>query len=162
MLHVWPHRSLPKKGFVWFIGATFVLIMLPLGAVIGTPVLWGLLPFMLGAVALVWALIQKNYRDGEILEELSLWSDHMTLTRQTRKGPPLSWAANPYWVSLHLHKAGGPVEQYLTLKGAGREVELGAFLSADERTILYRELSDLLPAVAASASPGHQGRPPVA
>ena len=30
VLHVWPHRSLPKKGFVWFIGATFVLIMLPL------------------------------------------------------------------------------------------------------------------------------------
>lgn len=156
VLHVWPHRSLPKKGFVGFIGVTFVLILMPLVAVIGTPVLWGLLPFVLGALALVWMLLQKNYRDGEILEELSLWSDRVSLTRQARNAAPLSWEANPYWVSAHLHAKAGPVQHYLTLKGAGREVELGAFLSADERTALYHELSDYLPQVAASAAPGHR------
>lgn len=31
---------------------------------------------------------------------------------------------------------------YVTLSGAGREVEIGAFLSEDERKELYAELSE--------------------
>lgn len=65
-LHLWPHRSLPKRGFVAFIGITFALVLVPLSAVIGTPILWGLLPFVLGTLALTWALLAKSYRDGEI------------------------------------------------------------------------------------------------
>ena len=34
--------------------------------------------------------------------------------------------------------------QYLTLKGGPREVELGAFLSEEERLALRRELTDRL------------------
>jgi uncharacterized membrane protein len=34
------------------------------------------------------------------------------------------------------------VPNYVTLSGAGREVEIGAFLSEDERKALYGELSD--------------------
>lgn len=159
VLHLWPHRSLPKRGFVGFIAATFILVLLPLLAVIGTPVLWGLLPFILATLGLMWALLQKSYRDGEVLEELTLWSDRALLTRSGTRGKPLSWEANPYWISLHLHEKGGPVEKYLTLKGSGREVELGAFLSADERQELYAILSDLLPQIVASASPGHANTP---
>ncbi|WP_193142434.1 MULTISPECIES: DUF2244 domain-containing protein [unclassified Meridianimarinicoccus] len=158
VLHLWPHRSLPKKGFVLFIAITFGLVLLPLLAVIGTPVLWGLLPFVMLALGLMWALLQKNYRDGEILEELTLWSDLVTLTRRARRASDQSWQANPYWVSVHLHDKTGPVEKYLTLKGAGREVELGAFLSSDERADLYLILADLLPRIAASAAPGHRPR----
>ncbi|MEJ6639999.1 MAG: DUF2244 domain-containing protein, partial [Octadecabacter sp.] len=33
---------------------------------------------------------------------------------------------------------------YITLKGADREVELGAFLSEDERAVLFTELQDKL------------------
>jgi uncharacterized membrane protein len=43
-----------------------------------------------------------------------------------------------------MHEAGGPVEHYLTLKGAGREVEIGAFLSEDERKALHGELADAI------------------
>lgn len=150
-LHLWPHRSLPKRGFVGFIAVTFGFVLLPLIAVLGTPVMWGLLPFMLGTVGLIWWMLQKSYRDGEILEELSLWSDHACLTRQRRGGATQSWDANPYWVTLQVHPKGGPVESYLTLKGAGREVEIGAFLSPDEREALYPVLGDLLSRVVATA-----------
>lgn len=150
-LHLWPHRSLPKRGFVWFIAATSCLVLLPLIAVLGTPVLWALLPFEIGTVALIWWMLQKSYRDGEILEELSLWSDHASLVRKSRSAKQQSWDANPYWVTLQVHPKGGPVESYLTLKGAGREVEIGAFLSRDEREALYPVLTDLLSRVAATA-----------
>jgi len=147
-LHLWPYRSLPKRGFVAIIGLTFLLLLIPLFPLIGSVLLWGLLPFAIGALALLWFFIDKSYRDGEILEELSIWSDHIHLGRTGPKGHYQEWQANPYWVKLSLHKSGGPVAQYLTLKGGPddkrREVELGAFLHEDERLSLYRALLPIL------------------
>lgn len=151
-LHLWPHRSLPKAGFVFFIGVTFALILLPLLTVLGTPVLWGLLPFMLGALALLYWLLSKSYRDGEILEQLSIWSDHAELIHRKGRAEPQEWQANPYWIDVRLHRTGGPVENYITLYGGGREVELGAFLSAEEREDLHPVLQDILRQAAHSSA----------
>lgn len=139
-LHAWPYRSLPRKGFVWVIGLAFVLLLIPLFPLLGSVLFWGMLPFLMGALWLLWFFLEKSYRDGEILEELTLWRDHVRLTRQGPRDQYQEWEANPYWVTLHLRPAGGPVPEYITLKGAEREVELGAFLSEDERPQLYREL----------------------
>ena len=38
----------------------------------------------------------------------------------------------------------GPVLNYITLSGNGREVELGSFLGEDERQELFDELNGLL------------------
>ena len=35
----------------------------------------------------------------------------------------------------------GPVPHYVTLRGMGREVEIGTFLSEEERIALYDELN---------------------
>lgn len=139
-LHIWPHRSLPRGGFVVFIGVTFALLMVPMIAVLGTPVLWGLLPFGLGALALLWYFLERSYKDGTLIEELRLWPDRVELTRHNPRAPRQDWHANPYWVSVQMHAKGGPVENYLTLKGGSREVELGAFLSPEERETLCDEL----------------------
>lgn len=145
-LHLWPHRSLPKRGFVIFIGATSALLLLPLLAVLGSPVLWGLLPFLAGALALTWALLQRSYRDGEVLEELVLSESTVALTRHDPRRPARHWDANPHWVQVSLHPKSGPVPNYLTLRGGPREVEIGAFLTEPERLALYDELSRRLPA----------------
>ncbi|MGB8622875.1 MAG: DUF2244 domain-containing protein [Paracoccaceae bacterium] len=142
-LHLWPFRSLPRRGFVWFIGITFTLILLPLLAALGTPVLWGLLPFVMGVLALLWHMLERSYSHG-LWEELNLWSDRVELTRHNPREPDQSWTANPYWVSVHLHAKGGPVENYVTLKGGGREVEIGAFLTPEERAALCDELQEAL------------------
>jgi len=139
-LHLWPYRSLPRRGMVWFIGGTAGLMAVPLLAIIGSPVLWGLLPFGLITVAGVWFALNRSYRDGEIVEDLAILPDRITLTRHGPRGKRQDWEANPYWVQVSLHKTGGPVANYLTLKGEGREVEIGAFLSEDERLLLRSEL----------------------
>ncbi len=143
-LHLWPYRSLPKKGFVIFIGATAAVVLLPLIAVLGTPILWGLLPFIGGALWAMWYFLQRSYKDGEILEELRIWEDRMTLTRYNPRTPKQEWEANPYWVKVELHAKGGPVEQYLILKGGNRTVELGSFLTPEERETLAEELLTVL------------------
>ena len=143
-LNLWPHRSLPRTGFVWFVGITSALFGLPLIGVIGTPALWGLLPYMLIVVAAIWWALKRSYRDGRLAEELSLWRDRVHLLRRPPGGEPLQWTADPYWVRVNLRETGGPVDNYLTLKGGGREVEIGAFLSPDERLALRGELLDAL------------------
>ena len=140
-LHLWPHRSLTQAGFVWFVGATAVLIALPLMGALGSPVLWALLPFLLGAIWAIWFALRKNGRDRDIVEDMHLASDRITLVRHGPKGRRQDWDANPYWVRVTLHETGGPVPNYLTLKGDGREVELGAFLSEEERIALRDDLT---------------------
>ncbi|MBL9075399.1 DUF2244 domain-containing protein [Tabrizicola sp.] len=141
-LHLWPHRSLTQRGFVWFVGLTAALIAVPLFAHLGSPVLWALLPFLVGTIWAIWFALRKNGRDRDIVEELTLSPDRITLVRHGPGGKRQDWEANPYWLRVTLHQTGGPVPNYLTLKGEGREVELGAFLSEEERVALKDELQD--------------------
>ena len=143
-LTLWPYRSLKPQGFTIFIAITAGMFLLPLLVVLGSPVLWGLLPFFAGTLWLVWYFLQRSNRDRQMREDLVLTKATMTLTRTNPKGPAQIWTANPYWVRLGLHEKGGPVEQYLTLSGGGRDVELGAFLSIDERVQLHGDLADRL------------------
>lgn len=139
-LALWPYRSLPRKGFAGVIGFAALMLLLPLLAVLGSPVLWGLLPFFVLAVWGLWLALQRSYRDGEILEELTLTRERVELVRHSPRKVAQRWQANPYWVQVRLHPTGGPVPDYLTLRGTDREVEIGAFLSVEERQRLHREL----------------------
>lgn len=144
LLRLWPHRSLPRSGFVGFFGATAALAALPLLVVLGSPVLWGLLPFFVLTLGALWFAIQASYRTGEVSEELRLWPDRVLLTRHDRRRPPRTWEANPHWIRTALHQTEGPVPNYLTLTGSGRTVEIGAFLSEEERLDLMPEIEDAL------------------
>ncbi|MBM3604856.1 MAG: DUF2244 domain-containing protein [Alphaproteobacteria bacterium] len=138
-LTLWPHRSLPRRGFVWFIATTAVFLSLPILAVLGTQVLWGLLPFMVLAVGGVWFAIQHSYRTGRTCEELLLDRNRLQVRRHDPGRPDREWQTNSYWVRASLRK--GPVENYLTLTDGTREIELGAFLTPDERRSLCDELT---------------------
>ena len=140
-LSLWPYRSLLRKDFVLFIGATAALVSLPLVTLLGQAVLWGLLPFFGLMLAGIWYALHVSYKRGEVLEELIVDNTHAHLTRHNPKGNTQEWQANRYWVTVHLHPKGGPVENYITLRGGDREVEIGAFLDAEERLTLYDELS---------------------
>lgn len=139
-LHLWPHRSLNQRGFVAFLGSTAALIALPLLAVLGTPVLWALLPFLSFTLWALWFALRKNGRDRDLLEVLTLSPGEITLTHTAPRDAPRHWQANPYWVQVIAYEDAGPVRYYLTLKGGSREVEIGAFLSEAERRLLKQEL----------------------
>ena len=146
---LYPHRSMPAQGFVWFIGITASLFALPLLALVGSPVLWGLLPFLVLTVAGTWYFLMRSYKDGHIIEEITLWEDHITLVHINPRGRErrLDWSANPYWVQIQKHDE--PVENYLTLKGGTRDVQLGTFLSPPERldlkALIENEIRNLKP-----------------
>lgn len=144
-LMIWPHRSLPATGFVWVIGLTAVGLALPVLAVVGNAVLWGLLPFALIVGAGLWVAIRVNNRDGQMHELVELTPDRITVTRHDPGRADRQWQGNPYWTRLALHSK--PVEDYLTLTDGGREIELGAFLAPEERRALRDELTGALRAL---------------
>ena len=144
VLSLWPYRSMPKRGFFAIMCMAMGFIAIPLMAVLGSVVLWGILPFAIFAIGGLYLAIMRNYRDGELLEELSIWPDRVALVRHNPRGERQDWEANPHWVKVRLHPEGGPVENYVTLTGGGREVEIGAFLSEEERLSLFEDLSEKL------------------
>ncbi|MDD7971722.1 DUF2244 domain-containing protein [Roseinatronobacter alkalisoli] len=146
-----PNISMGNRGFVRVISISALFLALPLIAVLGTPVLWGLLPFMGLVLWALWYALMRNRSERETLyETLRLTRDAFELTHVTPHRPAQHWQANPFWVRISLQEKGGPVENYLTLRegggggGGGREVELGRFLSPDERATLHDDLSRAL------------------
>ncbi len=145
-LTLWPHRSLSRRGFAWVIGLVASGLALPLVALAGSSAAWGLLPFLIATLLALYAAIQRSYADARLTEELRLWPDLITVERRDPKGRIRRWCANPFWVQIRLLD-NAPIEKYLTLTGNGREIELGAFLSPDERETLYRDLRTALGAL---------------
>ena len=140
-MRLWPHQSLPAKGFAAFILATFTLILIPTLPLLGTTLLWALLPFVLAAVAGVYFALQSNYKSRQIEEILTLDADTARLTHTTPRGEVKEWDCNRYWTKVTKYDSDGPVPHYVTLSGHGREVEIGRFLSEEERIALFEELN---------------------
>jgi uncharacterized membrane protein len=143
-MRLWPHQSLPPKGFAAFILATFTMILIPTFALLGTALLWGLLPFVLLAVAGMYYALQHNHHARQIEEVLTLDGDTAHLVHTDPRGEVKEWDCNRYWTKVTKYENDGPVPHYVTLRGQGREVEIGAFLSEDERIALFDDLERAL------------------
>ncbi|WP_245947434.1 DUF2244 domain-containing protein [Jannaschia seohaensis] len=146
-LELWPHQSLTPKGFVIMIGGTFAMLMVPLVGLIGTAVLWGVLPFMLLVLGALWYGLQRSWRDRDILERFELTAESARLTRRDPDGSTRDWEANPFWMRVERHDKVGSIEDYLTLEGGSRSVEIGSFLTPEERRGLERRLLNAIGAV---------------
>jgi len=87
-------------------------------------------------------LLKRSWKDGTLREQLTLTPELISILRTTPRAPKQSWEANPFWVRAELHSE--PVENYLTLRGGARDVELGRFLTPEERAELHNLLLDAL------------------
>ena len=143
-LHLWPHQSLRPDGYARFLSVTGLLITLPLLPLLGSPLLWMLLPFLLLALFGMKYALDRNRRDAQILEVLTIGEEDAQLERRNANGSSQGWHCNRYWTQVELHPENGPVPNYVTLRGGSRTVEIGAFLSEDERKALYQELKQVL------------------
>jgi len=125
---------------VAFVLFTFTLISIPVLPLLGSPILWGMLPFTLTAVwGMFWAL-QRNYKARQISEELVLGEASTRLSHTAPNGQVQLWECDRYWTQITKYDTEGPVPHYVTLRGKGREVEIGSFLSEEERIALYQDL----------------------
>jgi len=83
-----------------------------------------------------------NYCDGRLTEELRIYSDVIAIERRELSGKVYRWHATPYWVKVKMHDE--PVENYMTLEGNQRTVELGGLLPPEERLFLKATIDETL------------------
>jgi len=139
---LWPNRSLSAIGF----RNTMIIVIVGTGIGIAplllvTGNLWMLL-FGIFPVATLYLFFLRNYQDGRLTEELRIYPNVIAVERRESSGKIHRWHTNPYWVKVKMHDE--PIENYLTLEGNQRTVELGAFLSPEERLTLKAEIDDAL------------------
>jgi uncharacterized membrane protein len=142
---LWPNRSLSRGGQrgVMLLAAGGFSLPLMGAAAASAAVFWGLLPFCAMVLGVLWLAFRRSNRDGGLEEELTLWRDEMRVERREPRGRVLRWRAEPAFVRLTLHPD-AKLENYLTLRGGGREIELGAFLAPEERVALRDEIEAAL------------------
>lgn len=136
---LWPNQSLTRRGYLIALGAAALGLALPVAALIGTNVFWPILGFAIIPLVALRLAFRRNNRALCIEERLTIWRDEVRVERREPDGRILRWQADPMRLRLRLH-ADGKVEDYLTLSGGGREIELGAFLSPEERVELAGEI----------------------
>lgn len=136
---LWPNRSLSPRGFRWLMGIMAAGFAMPVLALAGTAAMWVIGGAAVLALFLLWALVKYNYFTGRLTEEVRLWPDAISVERTEPGGAVRRWSANPYWVKISVEDTRN-VESYLTLQSKERRIELGVFLTPEERIELAGEL----------------------
>lgn len=137
---LYPHRSLPRTGFVALMGCLCVVSFIAgysfyrIGA-------WPVPGFFGLDVLLIYVAFRLNYRSGRRYEIVDLTHDKLEVTRVTPSGKRDSFSLNPYWARVRLtERTEGRSD--LALAAHGKEYRIGDFLSDDER----REFANTLEA----------------
>jgi uncharacterized membrane protein len=126
-----PHRSLGKRGFLILMSA-----IAGCGFAVGTGFAlvgaWPVLGFAGLEILLVYIAFRLNYRAARAHERVRLAEGWLEVARVDWRGRAAAVRLEPAWLSIDLER---PVEQDtpLLLRSRGRALEIGRFLTPEER-----------------------------
>ena len=137
-----PNTSLKPRGFMLLMVAiasvSFVagMIFMLVGA-------WPVLGFFGLDVAVIYLAFKANYRWARIYETVRLTSDSLLVERISPSGRVQRWRFQPYWLKVQIDR---PVkhDSQLVLSSHGKRLNIGAFLSPDERVEVANALQGAL------------------
>ena len=139
-----PNRSLDAHGTKVVFAVVACGFLLPIIPFIGSPIGTTLTIFSGLTFYLFLTLLQRNFQQGSTFEEILISKDKITVVHQEKNKEQMTWECNPYWTKVHLDINNPKLKNYLTLAGKGRRIELGAFLSPDERLELRDKIQNAL------------------
>ncbi|MEP2828546.1 DUF2244 domain-containing protein [Parvibaculum sp.] len=137
-----PHRSLSSRGFAILIGIV-ATVNFTAGILFMAQGAWPVFGFCGLEVLLVWWAFRANYRAARAHETVQLSDEELRVRRVDQKGNARAFSFQPYWVRVALREE--PDEStHLHLMSHGRELEVAAALSANERADFARALDKAL------------------
>ena len=139
-----PNRSLDSHGTNVVFAVIACGFLLPIIPFIGSPIGTTLTIFSGLTFYLFLTLLQRNFQQGSTFEEILISKDKIIVVHQEKNKEQMTWECNPYWTKVHLDINNPKLKNYLTLAGKGRRIELGAFLSPDERLELRDKIQNAL------------------
>ena len=145
-----PNTSLEPKGFMLLMVA-IASVSFVVGMVFMVAGAWPVVGFLGLDVALIFMAFKANYRWARMYETVRLTSDSLLVERISPPGKAQRWSFQPYWLKVQIDT---PVkhDSQLVLSSHGKRLNIGAFLTADERLELAHALQD---ALAKLRSPEH-------
>jgi uncharacterized membrane protein len=136
---LYPHRSLSPRGFAILMAACAGLPSL-VGLWFATHGAWPVLPFFGCEIVLIWWAFHANNRDARSFETVRLTPEELTVERVRPSGHRSAHRfAPPHWLRIELASRpdGGNT---LRLASHGRSIEVGRFLTPEERREFAGEL----------------------
>jgi uncharacterized membrane protein len=137
-----PHRSLGPRGFFVLMSAV-VAVSFVAGVVFLSIGAWPVPGFLGLDVLLIYVAFRINYRAARRYETVQLGDDGLTVRVVDPKGKAKSWTFDPYWVRVTVDELETGSNR-LILSSHGRYLNVGSFLTPDERTEFADALRDAL------------------
>ncbi len=139
---LYPRRSLSPRGFTILLVATGIIgfawgsAFLILGA-------WPIFGFCGTEWLLMIYLFRKHLKGDRRCERLRLYGDRLMVEQISPKGQVRRYRFQPYWLQVVLDRPDEP-DCSLYLRSHGKQLEIGAFLSPQERRDIAGELRQVL------------------
>lgn len=146
-----PHRSLSRRGFMILMGI-LCAISFAAGVAFVSIGAWPVFGFFgLDVLAVYWAF-RINYRAGSMVETIRLTDESLVVGRLSPRGAYDEWRFQPFWVRVLVDEP-RPHETRVMLASHGKSVEIGNFLSPDERIEVAEALKAALARLRAGTAP---------
>lgn len=135
---VYPHRSLSPTGFLVLM-AVLCACSFTVGLIFYLSGAWPVVGFLGLDVLIVYVAFRLNYRAGRAYETVRLTREALEITRVDPAGRGRRITLQPYWLAVDMDD---PPRHHsrLTLRTHGRRLEIGSFLTPDEKLDLARAL----------------------
>ena len=150
---LWPHRSLPHRGFralMLFLG----LLSLAAGIGFVSVGAWPICGFFGLDVALLYLAFRISYRSARQRETLRLADDQFTVERVGVYGERRQWRFQPFWLRVVLEERPNDSNRLL-LASHGRSLVIGDFLAPPLRRELAANLREVLARWRAALNPAN-------
>lgn len=131
-----PHRSLSELGFQRFIWV-FAAMNLAVATYFWVQGAWPVMGFLGLDVFAVWLAFRLNFRAARVEECVKVSGEHLHVARRSARGAS-HWAVSPLWAKVTAEGIG------VRISAGGASMNVGAFLSPDERADFARALNDAL------------------
>lgn len=138
-----PHRSLGARGGWTVLALGSVLALLPALAVLSVE-LWLIIGLMGLDVAAIAIALFVALRRGRRREQITIWTDQLEWTATDAKGGRVLRRFNPKTVRLLLDRDADEKTIALRLRHGKDELEVGAFLNADDKSSFAKALGTAL------------------
>jgi len=137
-----PHASLTPRNF--FLLMAFIgVISFCAGVAFVIAGAWPVFGFFGIDMVLVYLAFKMNYRDAQRYETVQLTDTTLTVERVAPSGRRERWRFQPYWLQVEIEDNPAP-DSALILRSHGRSVEIGSFLTTDEKVDLANALRNEL------------------
>ena len=139
-----PNRSLSSEGTLVVFTILAIGLIIPIVPFLGSEIGITLTLFSGVTFYLFLFFLGKSFQSGQLYEEIKISSEKIEITHKEKNKKKLTWEGNPFWTKVVMEEKANKVENYLTIREKGRHIELGAFLSPNERINLKNEIQNAL------------------